>query len=261
MTKAEESTIDEKSARQISMICQTDDIKEMQRQYRVWFDPRPGEILLDVGCGTGVNDLALSKLVGPAGKITGIDNSEAMLTIAREQASANNIEYQLKAVEEIDFPENSFDGIVCTQVLEYLEDPVKVLRSLVPLIKPTGRIFVAETDWDTLIYNIPDKQLQRKVTMEFSDHHGGGWVGRQLYDLCRHVVSTDIELHPYVIHNTEYSVRRYGGPLSYVIRDYLLRTGKCTPGEVQSWLQQLSEAFDNRTYFFAQTRFVCILRK
>src|SRR3990167_9163049 len=95
---------DEKTAQQLSMIYQTEDIREMQRQYRVWFDPQPGETILDVGCGTGVNDLALSKLVGPAGKIVGIDNSEAMLAVARAKAAADNIEYRRMAVEEIDFP-------------------------------------------------------------------------------------------------------------------------------------------------------------
>src|SRR5579885_1487895 len=121
---------DEKTAQQLSRIYQTDDIKEMQRQFRVWFDPRPGEQILDVGCGTGVNDLALSKLVGPAGKITGIDNSEAMLAIARTKAAADNITYQLKSIEAMDFPENSFDGVVCTQVLGYVQDPIQAIRSM-----------------------------------------------------------------------------------------------------------------------------------
>ena len=252
---------DETTAQQLSMIYQTEDIKEMQRQYRVWFDPRPGERILDVGCGTGVNAQAIAKLVGPAGKVIGIDNSEAMLKLAREKAAAPNVEYQLKAVEEMDFPENTFDGVVCTQVLGYLADPVSVIRNLLRVAKPTGRVFIAETDWDSLAYNIPDKELQRKVTMSFSDHHGDGWVGRRLNSMCLQAGAKEITFHPYVIHNAEYSIRKYGGPLSYVIRDYLLRSTKCSETEVRRWLQLLSEAFDDRTYFFALTRIVCILRK
>lgn len=252
---------DAKTAQQLSMIYQTDDIREMQRQYRVWFDPRPGETILDVGCGTGVNGLALSKLVGPSGKIVAIDNSEAMLAIARAKASAGNLEYQLQAVEQIDFPDDSFDGIVCTQVLGYVSDPVEAIRKMLRVVKPTGRVFISEADWDTLIYSIPDKELQRKVTLSFSDHHGDGWIGRRLYSLCCQAGSQPMEVHPYVIQNWEYSARRYGGPLSYVIRDYLLRSKKCTETEVQRWLKLLSEAFDNRTYFFSLNRSVCILRK
>ena len=254
-------SFDEKTAQQLSMIYQTEDIKEAQRQYRVWFDPRPGERILDAGCGTGVNALAIAKLVGPAGKVIGIDNSEAMLNWARQKASAPNVEYQLLAVENIEFPESSFDGVVCTQVLNYVEDPVKILKSLLRVVKPTGRVFLSETDWDTLAYNIPDKELQRKITMAFSDHHGDGWVGRRLHSWCQQAGAREVELHPYVIHNAEYSIKKYGGPLSYVIRDNLLRSGKCSEAEVRRWLQLLSEAFDDRTYFFALTRMVCILRK
>ena len=252
---------DEKSAKQLSMIYQTDDIKEMQRQFRVWFDPKPGEKLLDVGCGTGTNVLALSKLVGPTGKITGIDNSEAMLAVAREKASAPNIEYQLKAIEEMDFAADSFDGVVCTQVLGYVDDPVQAIREMLRVCKPSGRVFISEADWDTLVYNVPDKELQRKITLAFSDYHGDGWIGRRLYSLCGQAGGKEIELHPYVIHNSEYSARRYGGPLSYVIRDYLLRTKKCSEGEVQRWLKLLSDAFDEHTYFFSLNRVVCILHK
>jgi len=261
MSTAAGFRFDEKTAQQLSMIYQTDDIREMQRQYRVWFDPRPGEKILDVGCGTGINDLALSKLVGPSGKIVGIDNSEAMLAIARTKASAENIEYQLKAVEEMDFPEDCFDGIVCTQVLGYVSAPVQTIRDMLRVLNPAGRIFISEADWDTLIYSIPDKELQRKVTLSFSDHHGDGWIGRRLLSLCRQAGGKEIEMHPYVIQNAEYSARKYGGPLSYVIRDYLLRTKKCTETEVHRWLKLLSDAFDENTYFFSLNRIVCILRK
>ena len=252
---------DEKTVQQLSMIYQTEDIKEMQRQYRAWFDPKPGETILDVGCGTGVNVFAISKLVGPTGKVIGIDNSDAMLALARAKAAAENVAYRLLAVEDMDFAENSFDGVVCTQVLGYVADPVSVLRSLLRVVKPTGRVFIAETDWDTLAYSIPDKALQRKVTLSFTDHHGDGWVGRRLYALCRQAGAAQIESHPYVIHNAEYSIRKYGGPLSYVIRDHLLRSKKCTEEEVKRWLQCLSDAFDDHTYFFSLNRLVCILRK
>ena len=252
---------DEKTAQQLSMLYQTDDIREMQRQYRVWFDPRPGEKILDVGCGTGINAVALAKLVGPSGEVIGIDNSEAMLAVARARASADNVEYQLKAVEETDFPDDCFDGVVCTQVLGYLADPIAILRDLLRVVKPTGRIFIAETDWDTLAYCIPDKDLQRKVTLCFSDHHGDGWVARRLYGFCQQAGARQIEMHPYVIYNAEHSARKYGGPLSIVIRDYLRRTQQCTEDEIQRWLQLLSEAFDNHTYFFSLTRMVGILRK
>jgi len=254
-------SFDEKTAQQLSMIYMTEDIREMQRQYRAWFDPKPGETILDVGCGTGVNSLAIAKLVGPTGKVTGIDNSEPMLKLARAGAAADNVEYRLMAVEHMDFPENCFDGVVCTQVLGYLADPIPIIGELLRVVKPTGRVFIAETDWDTLAYAIADKELQRKVTLAFADHHGDGWVGRRLYHWCQQAGASQIELHPYVIYNDEYSARRYGGPLSYVIRDYLLRTRKWPEAEVKRWLQLLSEAFDDRTYFFVLTRLVGILRK
>ena len=252
---------DEKTAQQLSMIYQTEDIREMQRQFRVWFDPRPGEKILDVGCGTGTNVFALSKLVEPEGKVVGIDNSEAMLAIARSKASAANIEYQLKAIEEIDFPADSFDGVVCTQVLGYVTDPVRAIRAMLRVVNPAGRVFISEADWDTLMYSIPDKDLQRKVTLSFSDHYGDGWIGRRLYSLCGQAGGKEIELHPYVIHNAEYSVRKYGGPLSYVIRDYLLRTKKCAEDDVHRWMKLLSDAFDDHSYFCSLNRIVCILRK
>jgi arsenite methyltransferase len=261
MATTAEFRFDEKTAQQLSMIYQTDDIKEMQRQFRVWFDPRPGESILDVGCGTGINDVALAKLVGPSGKIVGIDNSEAMLAIAHSKATAPNVEYQLKGVEQMNFPENAFDGVVCTQVLGYLEDPVTTIRAMLRVVKPGGRVFISETDWDTLMYNIPDKDLQRKVTNCFSDHQGDGWMGRRLHFLCLKAGAKEIELHPYVIHNAEYSARKYGGPLSYVIRDYLLRTRQCAEGDVQRWLKLLSDAFDDQSYFFSLNRVVCILHK
>jgi ubiquinone/menaquinone biosynthesis C-methylase UbiE len=92
------------------------------RQFLEAIDPKPTDLVLDAGCGTGVN---FSRLSGRVADIVGIDLSEEMLGRAERRIAAEkikNVRLLLGNVAHIEFPSGTFDKVVCTSVLQYLND-------------------------------------------------------------------------------------------------------------------------------------------
>jgi ubiquinone/menaquinone biosynthesis C-methylase UbiE len=107
---------------------------------------RPGERLLDAGCGPGVAALLAAPKVGPAGAVVGVDASEAMLAIARQKAEQEGLaaSFVKGDVEALDLPDASFDVVVSNFGLG-TTDPARALQSLRRVLKPGGRL--ALTHW------------------------------------------------------------------------------------------------------------------
>jgi len=92
---------------------------------------RPGEVVLDLGSGGGIDVLLSAKRVGPTGKAYGLDMTDDMLALAREnqkKASAQNVEFLKGAIEEIPLPENTVDVIISNCVINLSGDKDRVLR-------------------------------------------------------------------------------------------------------------------------------------
>lgn len=85
--------------------------------------PKKGDILLDVGCGTGYFSYFFNSL---GLKVTGIDSSSRMLQVARNKGGA--IQFALGDAHKLDFPDNSFDIVTLITTLEFCKDPKKVLQ-------------------------------------------------------------------------------------------------------------------------------------
>ena len=97
--------------------------------------------ILEVGVGTGRN----LKYYPSHCSVTGIDNSEGMLKKAREKAKGmKNITLLLVNAEHLDFPDESFDYVVTTFVLCSIPDPVKALREMKRILKPSGELIALE---------------------------------------------------------------------------------------------------------------------
>ncbi len=94
---------------------------------------KPGSKILDVGCGTGHLAAALTKRGYQA---WGTDLAEAMIQFARENYDPDR--FQVGDIERIPFPDNTFDGIVCLGVMEYLHSDEKALREMWRVLKPSG---------------------------------------------------------------------------------------------------------------------------
>jgi ubiquinone/menaquinone biosynthesis C-methylase UbiE len=127
----------------------------------------PGDVVLDLGSGGGIDVLLSAKRVGPAGKAYGLDMTDEMLTLANEnkrKAGAGNVEFLKGEIENIPLPDNSVDVIISNCVINLSADKDRVLREAFRVLRPGGRFAVS----DVVTRGFISEEIRKSVLL---------WVG------------------------------------------------------------------------------------
>lgn len=123
-------------------------------------DLQPGETVLDLGCGGGVDAIIASRLVGGEGHVYGLDMTPAMLELAQanaQTANARNITYIEGLIEDIPLDDESVDVVLSNCVINFSDDRAAVLREALRVLVPGGRFVVSDI---SAFETIPDGALE-----------------------------------------------------------------------------------------------------
>ena len=130
---------------------------------------KPGEAVLDVGCGTGGVTLPARQRVGAAGKAAGIDPAAEMIAVARQKAQRKGLEidFRIGVIEALPYPDGSFDAVTSSLMMHHLPQPLQVkgLAEIYRVLKPGGRLLIADMA-------SPKSSTSQRVLTALALHHG-----------------------------------------------------------------------------------------
>ncbi|UJB72233.1 methyltransferase domain-containing protein (plasmid) [Acaryochloris sp. 'Moss Beach'] len=236
---------------------------EMQRYKQKTYDllAVPGAFLLDVGCGTGEDAVALSKRVGPDGKVIGLDCSDALIQEARRRITVQDLPLTFKVgdVHHLKLADDSIDGCRADRLFMHIANRQQALAEMTRVTRPGGRILVREPDWDTLIVDHAHRDLTRQILRQHFDHsirHSAS--GGELFRLFHQAGLTQVavaDTSTLILTDFSTANRLFG------LEDAAAWAKAQLPdlsAHISAWLADLQQADGDGTFFSAVTGFTVV---
>lgn len=212
---------------------------------------RPGQRLLDVGCGLGDAALALGVDLGADGEVVGVDGSGRMVAEARARARAARsncpTRFAVGDALALDEPDDAFDAVRSERMLQWVEDPARAVLEMARVVRPGGRVCLIDSDWSTFALTFGEPDLEALVREVWCvEDARPSFIGGRLAELAeaaglRPIARTEAT-KVWSDWDPDATPRLDGWvPLSDLADD-LVAAGALPPGERSSFLTEVEDA-------------------
>lgn len=132
---------------------------------------QPGEVVLDLGSGGGIDCFLAARKVGPQGYVYGVDMTDEMLALARRNATkvgASNVEFRKGEIEALPLPDETVDVIISNCVVNLSPDKAQVLREAFRVLRPGGRLAISDVVIDGDLDDLPVSETQVRSALSWA---------------------------------------------------------------------------------------------
>jgi ubiquinone/menaquinone biosynthesis C-methylase UbiE len=163
-----------------------------------------GSVVLDAGCGIGLDTCRIGARAGKSGKVIGLDSNPSMVSFAEKNRPPDlqNVSFVHGDLLNLDFPDNFFNAIHIERTIEHLQDPKPALKNLCRVLKQGGTLVIVEPDFETATPDPGDRDATRSLVSFCADNIGDGWIGRKLHRIMRETgFEVRIETEPVILYD------------------------------------------------------------
>lgn len=219
--------------------------------------PRPGDRVADVGCGTGLLALDLSRAVGEAGIVYAVDPSEEMRTAADARCGARgNVRVLDGLVDAMPLGDASLDGAVSLQVFEYLDDVPAALAEMHRVLRPGGRLVIGDLHWDSHIWHADDYDRMTRMLRIWDGHMVWRRLPAYLPPMLRDAGFDVDAITPLICQDTEFRADGLARLMIHLITAYARQNDLATERDLTGWAEEQERMAREERFFFSITHYV-----
>jgi len=218
-----------------------------------------GKHILDMGCGPGLDTIALAQQVTAKGTVTGIDHDAEMLrhadTLAVEHNCADCVSHHVADATNLPFKNNQFDAVRSERMFMHLQDAGKALTEALRVTRAGGRVVVVDTDWGSLSAHTEADDLERSLaqfrTQKFLPN---GYSGRRLPGMFNAIGFEQVRLEAVTLQTCDLNLWLLM-TRSEEVAEVAVQQGAWNENDRQRWNHSLQNTAKNGAFFGS----VCIV--
>ncbi len=219
---------------------------------------KTGERVLDVGSGPGHQAMEMLPMVGPTGKVDGVDISDSMLQIARSRCEdLQNVEFHEGDAVALPFEASTFDAVMSSMVFEYLPDVPGALKEIFRVLKPGGRVAIHGCDWGATLWRSSDPDRMQRMLKVWDNHLEDPHLPQTLNTKLREAGFQQGGHDVHVMFNPVLNENVYSYYMIEFVKSYNMSQG-VSQEEMDAWIDDLQKLGASGDYFFSSNEYIMV---